>query len=234
MLQIFCIFHKSIVDECYSQLTDEELSYITFIAVNETIPKEYSTTRPYKFIKEWELPQYIDYHNDGIKEASVLFHVYRNKLHEQYKWIGFCHYDMIFKKDSINNINKLIRLSDINDYISLHNETYTNTMHRSWFQIYLLAIIEREFPRYFELPLNRENTIPLFNAFIVHKNLFKQTVEFGEHMLPLLYPICVNEPNRTDYGNFSCTFERVFGLVLAHLGNKIAEFDVIHDSTIRV
>lgn len=234
MFQIFCVFHKSIVDACYSNLTDQELSYITFVAVNESIPKEYSTTRPYKFIKEWELPQYTNYHNDGIKEASVLFHVHRNKLHEQYKWVGFCHYDMIFQKDSINNINKLIRLASMTDYISLYNETYTNTMHRSWFQIYLLRIIEQEFPRFFELPLNRENTIPLFNAFIIHTNLFNKTIEFGEYMLPLLYPICINEPNRTDYGNFSSTFERVFGLVLAHLGNKCGQLDVIHDSTIRV
>ena len=234
MLQIFCIFHKSIVDECYSQLTDEELSYITFVAVNDTIPKEYSTTRPYKFIKEWELSQYTNYHDDGIKEASVLFHVYRNKLHEQYTWIGFCHYDMIFKKDSINNIINKTSLANINDFISLYDETYKKTMHRSWFQIYLLAIIERELPRYFELVLNRENNIPLFNTFIVHTHLFTKTIEFGEYMLPILYPICVNEPNRTDYGNFSCTFERVFGIVLAHLGNKIGELDIIHDSTIRV
>ena len=75
-LEIFVIFHKKIYDDNYKDLTEVEKSYLTFVAVNETIPKEYSDK--YKIIKEWEFRIYHPELQNKMRfnENSVLRHIY--------------------------------------------------------------------------------------------------------------------------------------------------------------
>jgi hypothetical protein len=110
-MQLFIVFHKKIFDNNYKHISDDELEKnFTFIAVNQKIEKDYSKNkRKYNIINEWELPIYDPtFQERGYNENSAIYHVYANKLHERYKYIGFFQYDMILENNIIHFLRENI------------------------------------------------------------------------------------------------------------------------------
>ena len=102
-LKIFVVFHKSINEECYKDLSPDEFSHLIFVAVNEKVPKSYPKDPKYKIIKEWELPIYNPkLQEQGFQENSVIHHVYLNKLYNDNDRVGFAQYDMFMERGCID------------------------------------------------------------------------------------------------------------------------------------
>ena len=113
MIQFFVVFHNKLFDICYDCIPQDILDkYFTFIAVNETIPKEY-TQNKYKVINEWELSTYNkSFQELGYNENSVIYHIYANKLHVNYDWIGFFQYDMEFTQELLYQLLQIEQMKE--------------------------------------------------------------------------------------------------------------------------
>ncbi len=228
-LQIFCIFHKQIFDECYEHLTDEELQYFTFVAANENIPKEYSTKRNYKFIKEWELPIYNkEYQAIGIKENSVIFHVYQNNLHRNYKRIGFCQYDMIWPKGEVTRI-----LNNPTTNFANWPADFLFSIFATWGELNTYITIENEYFKYFNKRIDRNRPVPLLNTYVTDSDNYNSIMDFAIKLHSIIYPACIQPPNATHYGHYSGIYERIMGLLVIQNMDNITTLNVEHNHNLK-
>jgi len=98
-IKLFVCFHKKIFSDCYKISQIEKEKYLTFYGVKD---KDLGINN---VIYEYNL---IDYNpilqQKKYNEASCIYHVYKNKLYNNYDYIGFCQYDMIFLENFFKNI----------------------------------------------------------------------------------------------------------------------------------
>jgi hypothetical protein len=103
-LQIFVCFHKKIHHEIYKIHELNKMQYITYYGVKEKDPSELKNV-----IYEYELPEYNStLQKNKYNEGSCIYHVYTNKLYNNYDYIGFCQYDMKFNNYIFKNIHRQI------------------------------------------------------------------------------------------------------------------------------
>jgi hypothetical protein len=222
-LEIFVIFHKKYFPEMYEELDDEERSCLTFVAVNENIPKD--EPLPEKYIKEWELPMYHkEWQENNWMNGGVNHHIVMNRLSNA-DYIGFVQYDMKFPKGSIHKLKSLldpdagvsIKTMDIHTLIA----TSTYGFHE--FNLYNYAISQ--------LPPIRSKTFPLFhNCFMLRKKY--------EEIMPTLLNIDTalfkfhNKPGDPIY-RFPITTERTLALAIGTIVDRVTEFkDISHERLI--
>ena len=102
-IQFFVCFHNKIIHKLYEISQIEKNSYLTFYGVKN---RDHTLTNP---IYEFELPNCNEIlQKNKYNEGSCIYHVYTNRLYEKYDYIGFCQYDMIFRKDIFKNIENNI------------------------------------------------------------------------------------------------------------------------------
>ena len=102
-LQIFVCFHKQIYADIY-KINNAEQKYITYYGV-----KERDTTNVKNIKYEYELTQYNPtLQTNKYNEGSCIYHVYINNLYDNFDYVGFCQYDMIFSKNIFINIQQNI------------------------------------------------------------------------------------------------------------------------------
>jgi FkbM family methyltransferase len=207
-LLIYVVFHKALYDQCYNELTEDEFSCLRFIAVNEHIEKTYT----YKnVIKEWELPIYNPYYqSNGYNENSVLKHIYDNNLIES-EYIGFVQYDMIFPKNSINQILQLLNPETcVSVYSTSYQGAFVNTAVDSERQI--INKIPFLYDAFFKTKSIPNKRYPLLNSYIVHSDVYRNAMPFVDCMLTILNPM---------HGNMGGIFERVFAYTFGQLTNVV-------------
>ncbi len=96
-MMLYNIFHHKLFDAMYDACP-EILSDVTFFGVNQKYPKLYNEAKGYRIVWEWDLPHYRpEMQADGYCQTSALYHVYQNKLHLPYDYIGCLQYDMKFR-----------------------------------------------------------------------------------------------------------------------------------------
>lgn len=222
-LEIFVIFHKKYFPEMYEELDDEERSCLTFVAVNENIPKD--EPLPEKYIKEWELPMYHkEWQENNWMNGGVNHHIVMNRLSNA-DYIGFVQYDMKFPKGSIHKLKSLL---DPDTGVSIktmdiHTLIATSTYGFHEFNLYNYAISQ--------LPPIRSKTFPLFhNCFMLRKKY--------EEIMPTLLNIDTalfkfhNKPGDPIY-RFPITTERTLALAIGTIVDRVTEFkDISHERLI--
>lgn len=226
-MHFFVVFHKHIFDECYKDLTQEELdTYFTFVAVNPDIEKSYDKNK-YKVIQEWELPVYDPtLQSRGYKENSVLYHVWANKLYEPYSHVGFFQYDMVFTRDFIQKA------------LSIPKGTYGafevypfNFIFDTWNREYTTAkYVTDDYARYFGKEFSFTADYPLYNTFIL------PTSFYADKMMPWisqtyvkLWPWCNQAPNATHFGHVAGVYERISAMVIGEEKMPYVLIDIKHD-----
>lgn len=222
-LEIFVIFHKKYFPEMYEELDDEERSCLTFVAVNENIPKD--EPLPEKYIKEWELPMYHkEWQENNWMNGGVNHHIVMNRLSNA-DYIGFVQYDMKFPKGSIHKLKSLLD-PDVGVSIKtmdIHTLIATSTYGFHEFNLYNYAISQ--------LPPIRSKTFPLFhNCFMLRKKY--------EEIMPTLLNIDTalfkfhNKPGDPIY-RFPITTERTLALAIGTIVDRVTEFkDISHERLI--
>lgn len=222
-LEIFVIFHKKYFPEMYEELDDEERACLTFVAVNENIPKD--EPLPEKYIKEWELPIYHkEWQENNWMNGGVNHHIVMNRLSNA-DYIGFVQYDMKFPKGSIHKLKSLL---DPDTGVSIktmdiHTLIATSTYGFHEFNLYNYAISQ--------LPPIRSKTFPLFhNCFMLRKKY--------EEIMPTLLNIDTalfkfhNKPGDPIY-RFPITTERTLALAIGTIVDRVTEFkDISHERLI--
>lgn len=114
--KVFVVFHSNLYDELYESLTPKDKSKLVMYGVNKKYPKKYNPSHSPIF--EYDLPEYrSDFQENGFNEASSLYHVLKNRLHEGTTHIGFAQYDMRFHKDTMQHIQTTINADPKSEHI---------------------------------------------------------------------------------------------------------------------
>jgi hypothetical protein len=102
MFSIFVVYHKTIYDEFYKTISEDNKKHIVFYGVKDKIENVPS-------IYEYELPIYNQkLQAQRYNESSAFYHIYENKLHQNLSYIGFAQYDMIINNEIIQTIKTQI------------------------------------------------------------------------------------------------------------------------------
>uniref|UniRef100_A0A6C0HDE2 Uncharacterized protein n=1 Tax=viral metagenome TaxID=1070528 RepID=A0A6C0HDE2_9ZZZZ len=230
MFQLFIVFHKKIFDDCYKNIPNDLLyQYFTFVAVNKTIPKEYTKDK-YKIINEWELSIYDDsFQLLGYNENSAIYHIYANKLHKKYKHIGFFQYDMIFNDNIVNFlINRLEKEESI--YFSLDTYDFNFCSYRTWNEPRTMEYIIQDYEKYFGIYFDRTKKYPLCNSFIIEVGIYEKIMGWVIQLYKKLYPWCIQPPNRTHFGHIGGIYERIMAYAIGCENLKQINLNISHDN----
>jgi len=233
---IFIIFHKNIYDKCYQYISQEDLDkYFTFIAVNEKLPKSY-TPNKYRIINEWEMPNYNpELQKNNYCENSVLYHIFINKIHESYEFIGFFQYDMPFFTNVVEDIKNGLK-NNIKAFYgkNLYHELLQYVLHTDNYNIYIrsneseCSPILEYYETYFYKKILKKSIYPYCNTYII------ETTTFGKIMSWIITTYGKVKANDNDI--LACVYERLMGIAIGEENTfkKIALLDILHDRNINV
>jgi FkbM family methyltransferase len=116
-IKIFNIWHNKLFDKCYKDLDEYSLSKVTMYDVNQNYTKVYNNNKKYNIIREYELTYYNGlYQTTNYCQTSCLYHVFKNNLYNNTKYIGFIQYDMELADDFIYDIEKKINRTETDIY----------------------------------------------------------------------------------------------------------------------
>lgn len=227
-IQIFIVFHKYIFDECYKNIPDDILyKYFTFVAVNKNIEKSY-TKNKYKIINEWELPIYDNkFQERGYNENSVLYHIYINNIHKDYKYIGFFQYDMTFNDNIIEYFNKNVSLTPAIFTISKHNFKFCS--YDTWNEPNTLNYIIKDYEKFYNKLFTKMYQYPLYNSYIIPIEKYENVMKWVIQLYDKLYPWCIQKPNATHFGHIGVIYERVMAYALGEENFHYIKLNVTHD-----
>lgn len=224
-LEIFVIFHKKIFPEMYEELDDEERACLTFIAVNENIPKE--DPLPEKYIKEWELPVYHpEWQENNWMNGGVNHHIVLNKLSSA-DYIGFVQYDMRFPKGSIHELKKMLAPNVGVSVKTMNLHTLLGTSTYGFHEVDLFNYALTQLP-----PLKSE-TFPLFHNCFMLREKYEEIMPRVLEIDKRLYEFH-NKPGDPIY-RFPITTERTLALAIATVVDRVLELKgVSHEKLIHL
>lgn len=226
MLKIFVVFHKKIFDECYENVPQELLDkYFTFVAVNKDIPKTY-TEGKYNVINEWELVNYDDeFQKRGYNENSVIYHVIKNGLHKNYKYIGFFQYDMVFTEHSVNTILNEMNSKPTCFYLGAHNYKYCafDTCN----EIPTMKFLSMSYEMFYnkEFTHSEKDEYPLFNSYVIPIDTYEKIMEW----VITLYTSIENKLQQKHFGHVGGIFERVMAFAVGEEKLRMIKLEIEHD-----
>jgi len=229
-LKIFLVSYDSCEQKAVAALTKEERSDVYCYAVGKHKLK--LITAKIKRINEWELPwhdnryQFLQYYEFGFFP-----HIVKNpSLSEDLTHIGILHNDVLFHKNSINEIyNKLEDNPDIIFYIIKRNNAL-------YFNDYQLTEISKWLEPRLNIKINTEKIkidgwISETMA-LAPKAIF---IKFGEFLLKYQFEIeallSTNKWGLMDIVKHrNCGFvERLWGIFLVSYGLPIKRMEIDHD-----
>jgi hypothetical protein len=224
-LEIFVVFHKNIIPESYKELTESEMKYITFVAVNENIKKDPYDSTKYKVINEWEFPIYDpSLQKNKFNENSVIHHIFKNNRVKT-KYVGFTQYDMCFMKNSINDILSKIEASEKLIYFGAELQDYETCFFYTWrdFTFYKNYYIFDSLKKGYEIltkkNIDKNKKFPLLNTYIISAETYNKIMPLAIH----LYNYSINN-NFFEHGHNFQDQAGIFERVMAFLVGQEADF----------
>lgn len=226
MFKLFVVFHEQIFDACYENIPQEVLDkHFIFVSVNPAIPKTY-TKNKYNVINEWELPHYnAQFQQKGYKENSVIYHVIKNKLHNECDYIGFFQYDMVFNISVMDTIFSEIQNKSRCLYVSAHNFNYCarETCNEPQVMAYLTVYYEMFYAKNFSY--SKDDIYPLFNSYIIPVDVYEKVMQWVNTLYPKLGVIT----ERTHFGHIAGLYERVMAFAIGEERLHMVKLDIEHD-----
>ena len=209
----------------YDELDEEERACLTFIAVNENIPKE--EPLPEKYIKEWELPVYHrEWQENNWMNGGVNHHIVMNKLSSA-DYIGFVQYDMRFPKGSIHELKKMLapNVGVSVKTMNLHTLLGTSTYGFHEVNLFNYALTQ--------LPPLKSDTFPLFHNCFMLREKYEEIMPVVLNIDKRLYEFH-NKPGDPIY-RFPITTERTLALAIATVVDRVLELKgVSHEKLIHL
>lgn len=194
-LKINVIFHKSINPNCYNFSDKFLYKYFRFIAVNDTIEK--IIPERFKDLVFYE-NQFKSYHpvfqqKGFMKENSVFLHFVMNQyMLEEIDLIGFFQYDMYISELFIEHIDIILNnykrspetIYILQDVIS-KDYLLSRLNSGQWDQ--LCQIYNKLFNTNHQWTECYYGEIPIWNSFILPKNVFYLMLYYMNNVIDLLY-----------------------------------------------
>lgn len=225
-LQVYVIFHDQLTDEYYENLDQDEFDLITFIAVNENIPKVYNKNRFKNVIHEWELPIYdknFQRHHvcdetlepkAHITDIGVHYHIAMNRICGA-EYIYTCHNDMYFYRGSIKRI--LDKLEPTKG-ITIRMENYDNLVRTSTFSLNEKPIYDTAV-QLLQVQDHTSKMYPLFTNCAMNTELYYKAVPPMVDACKKLFVHCVHGPSY----RLSICVERIWAIGISNVLDNIEE-----------
>ena len=108
--KIFVTTFKKLFDDHYTCDPTFNINNFTFVKANDAYPLELDGNRlPYDIIFEHDF-RFFDpeLQRKGYHENSVMYHVYKNRLHDAYDYIGFIEYDHVLPAQFTADMQRMI------------------------------------------------------------------------------------------------------------------------------
>ncbi len=232
-LCIYIVFHNSIFEHLYEEMSQEDKKYLVLYGVREKVKTNMS------IIYEKNL---IDYNpklqKDIYNEGSAFYHIYKNShLYKNYDYIGFGQYDMKIFNNTISNIKNIIQTSkeepiivfdyfpDIKEtgFLGAHNLIHSNLNNLECG----LTTYNRMFGTNYTPYDVIKNRLVVCNTFLIHTSLFEKMMKW----LIQYYREDVNINRHGLIGNAGEIIEALIGMFLSlevSNGAKYYKFDVEH------
>lgn len=223
----FIVFHKGIAPSLTR--TDSLIDVIRYFGVNQDHDK-YLLTSEGKIeplgnrddvCLEYRLPNYdASLQMNGFMETSAYIHIYKNKLHLPYEFIGIAQYDMIWSDDTIqlvrNHHQTDVVLSKTKDIIFLEGQWHS-LMYAERFP---LDYIIESYNRYFKSNHTKEDLegryLTLWQTYFMHRSVFEDLTGWLSVLVYEIYPWANRPPYETHWGHLGALTERAeaifFGL----------------------
>lgn len=216
-LDIFVIFHVKIFEKLYKELDEDELKYLTFVAVNEKTNQMKDAThfRGRPIIKEWELPEYNpEWQKNNWWIGGVVHHLVMNRVSNA-DYIGMVQHDFTFEKGSIHRLVNMLRPNTAFTIKTMNmlELVGTSTFGFHEFDLYNLALSQ--------LPPLRVQSFPIYH------NCFMERKKYEEMMPALLKADKLlfafhNRPGDPVY-RFPITSERTLALAIGGVVDEVVE-----------
>ena len=231
-LEIFVVFHNTINDDNYKDLTDDEKRHLTFVAVNEALPKVYDPSK-YRVIKEWELPIYHpELQKNGFNENSVLRHLFENKI-VMSDYFGITQYDFYFHKNSIQSVVDNIRSSPTRMFFGSELKNYEICFVYTWvnFATYNNRVIFELMKQQYEVArkkkTDRNKDFPLLNSYIIPRKTFYEIMPIVRD----LYNLYIEHKvfgEALPFKDLAGSFERIMAYIVGQEADKFIHWNIRH------
>ena len=221
--KIYVVFHKYIIDNCYTKDTSFDMKYYDFIKCNELFEAQYNKSLGYNILYENNFNIYnpkLQDLNKPYMAISAIYHIYKNELYKNLNYIGFIEYDLSLEVDPKtinrnphnNEIQKQKNIKKITEHIK--NIVTENE------RIIIVLSARNRFRVFYEeannMLINGQN---LFNIILEHFNKFYNT----NHCFKDIWDA---NPLIGDQQSFLAdkkSFETIMGFLSYLIENKVAE-----------
>jgi GR25 family glycosyltransferase involved in LPS biosynthesis len=224
IVSIYNVWHHKLFDDMYIDLDEETLRKITMYGVNSKYPKEYTASKQYNILYEYDLPIFNGLlQEDGYCQTSAFYHTFLNNLHENSKYIGFIQYDMKIGKNMFKDIelsiaehgDKLLFYHLAKDALYMFKNDYGS---HGLCQPYDNSVLE-QYNQYFNtnytldtlLTYNDTCKVILLHTFVITKEMFAKMMRWFNSIFDWLHVNVQNKYYKSDRASFT---EKMFALFL--------------------
>jgi len=218
-MKIFSIWHHKIFDHCYEKLDKKSLSKICMFDVNPSYKKEFNKDKNYEIIREYELPSYD--HTLQVTnycQTSCFYHVYKNKLYNNYSYVGFIQYDMELEKDFVTDLEYNIHKNPETIFYNMAIGYGGKVEYEKLCEPYSNSVLE-QYNNFFKTnytihsilknPLSKD--FVCLHTFVITCKLFEKMMKWFCSIMDWLY---INYMNKYYSSPMSDLSEAIFGLFL--------------------
>ena len=179
-LKAFVVFHKIIYPELYIDLYGKQ--YLTLYGVKETLNEK----PPLDVLYEKDMSIYEPiWQKLHYNEASALYHIYKNRIHEQYDYVGFFQYDMVFSHDCFSVIEQQCTERTVFCVLFFGSEDIILSEQADIHKRVVNALFIEGLQSYnaffgttFTLDTLNTYKVPKLNSFIIHKRMFEKLMNW--------------------------------------------------------
>ena len=226
--KIYVIFHKYLLDKCYKNDSKFNIEKYKFIKCNELFPAEYNKMCGYDICYEKD----FNFYNSSLQNlsnpymaVSAIYHIYKNNVYKDYKYIGFLEYDISLEIDDVllKNNTSHVEIQKLKNITSITEEIEKNISTNK--ELIIILSGRHRFKSFFDenIIVNNKNIFyKILNEFNIYFNT-EYTVEY----------LLINNPILGDQQSFLadiCTFEKIMGFISHIIENKYAEISGLRPS----
>jgi len=112
--KIFVTTFKKLFDDHYTCDPTFDMKNFTFVKANDDYPLELDENRlEYDIFFEHDFRIFDpELQRKGYHENSVIYHVYKNRIHETYDYVGFIEYDHVLRPQFTADIQRMIDIAE--------------------------------------------------------------------------------------------------------------------------
>ena len=235
-IQLFVCFHKKIFSNIYKITPEEKEKYLTFYGVDN---KDLEINK--NVIYEYELAHYNPMLQKNVyNEGTCIYHVYKNNLYNNYDYIGFCQYDMIFSENFFKNIeSKILNNTNTIFYLCFSNNQISGGINVIIKDYHNIPAGLKNYNNFFNKNYTFENLITnkmnVANTFLIPKKMYEKMMSW----LINYFKDDVNKIYKTDDYDFNPghVIEALTGMFLSleiNEGAVYEKLDLTHNHDYKV